>query len=473
MRSVLPPAQNGSPEHVVRPKIRQSLAEWTKFVLRLEGREPAPHHYLLSDQLEAVSNSTIDRLMVLMPPGSAKSIYSSIFFPAWWFTQHPSSSVIAISHTASLGEHFGRQVRNLVVDHSGRLGYELAPDNRAAARWQTSERGEYFAAGVRGPITGRRADLALIDDPIKSLADVNSARLRDGLWTWYQSELITRLKPGGRVVIVMTRWHEDDIAGRLQAYEMSQWRILRLPAFAEADDPLGRDGDTPLWPNWENSLLLQRKRTSVGERVWHAMYQQSPKAAADSLFRVDRIDILDDPPMSGMGRTVRAWDLAATASDGSNDPDWTVGIKLQAEPSGRYTVLDTVRFRGSPNDVVDRIVMTANRDGATVQIGLPEDPGQAGKTQVAFLSGRLGGYRVKASPETGSKATRVMPVASQIEARNFSIVRANWNYAFLEELRDFPSGRKDDQVDALSRAFAMLTNTDMPARQIRLPYINR
>jgi predicted phage terminase large subunit-like protein len=170
---------------------------------------------------------------------------------------------------------------------------------------------------------------------------------------------------------------------------------------------------------------------------------------------------------------VRAWDLAATVADGSNDPDWTVGIKLQAEPQGRYAVLDVVRVRDSPHGVVETIAATAKRDGHGVRIGLPEDPGQAGKTQIAFLSAALNGYRVKSSPETGAKATRVMPVASQIEARNFSIVRATWNHAFLEELCDFPNSRKDDQVDALSRAFSMLINTDAPARHLNLPFISR
>lgn len=473
MSNVPPATANGPSEHAIRPMIRESLGAWTKFILQLEGRQPAPHHHLLSEQLEAISNGTIDRLMILMPPGSAKSIYSSIYFPVWWFTQHPSSSIITVSHTASLGEHFGRQVRNLVADHSRRLGYGLALGNRASGRWQTSDRSEYFASGVRGPITGRRADLALIDDPIKTVADVNNARLRDGLWNWYQSELMTRLKPGGRVVLVMTRWHEDDIAGRLQEREPAQWRILRLPALAEKDDPLGRDDDTPLWPEWENASRLERKRTSVGDRVWNAMFQQSPKSANDGIFRTDRIDTLDDPPPSNPGRIVRAWDLAATVADGGNDPDWTVGIKLQAEPQGRYVVLDVVRVRGSPHGVVETIVATAKRDGADVRIGLPEDPGQAGKTQVAFFIAALNGYRVNASPETGAKATRVMPVASQIEARNVSIVRASWNHVFIEELRDFPNSRKDDQVDALSRAFSMLTNADAPARHINLPYISR
>lgn len=442
-------------------------------MLHLEGRKPAPHHQLLLEQLQAISDGTIDRLMILMPPGSAKSIYSSIYFPVWWFTQHPASSIIMVSHTASLADHFGRQARNLVADQAVRLGYDLALGNRASGRWQTSDRGEYFASGVHGPITGHRADLALIDDPIKTVSDVSNARLREGLWNWYRSELMTRLKPGGRVVLVMTRWHEDDIAGRLQEREATQWRILRLPALAEADDPLGRDDDTPLWPEWESESNLERKRTSVGERVWNAMFQQAPKPTNGGIIRTNCIDTLDDPPALNSGHTVRAWDLAATVADGSSDPDWTVGIKLQAEPQGRYVVLDVVRVRGSPHEVTETIAATARRDGIAVPVGLPEDPGQAGKTQIAFLSNVLRGYRVKSSPETGAKTTRVMPVASQIEARNFCVVRATWNHTFLEELRDFPNSRKDDQVDALSRAFSMLTSTDAPARHLNLPFLSR
>lgn len=473
MSNVLPATVTGPSEHAIRPAIRESLGEWTKFILHLEGRKPAAHHHLLSEQLQAISDGTIDRLMILMPPGSAKSVYSSIYFPAWWFTQHPASSIIMVSHTASLADHFGRQVRNLVADQAGRVGFDLALGNRAGGRWQTSDRGEYFASGVHGPITGRRADLALIDDPIKTVSDVTNARLRDGLWNWYQSELVTRLKPGGRVVLIMTRWHEDDIAGRLQEREPGQWRVLRLPALAEENDPLGRNNDMPLWPDWESASNLERKRTSVGERIWNAMFQQAPKPTNGGIFRTNCIDTLDDPPAPNVGRTVRAWDLAATVADGGNDPDWTVGVKLQAEPQGRYVVLDVVRVRGSPHGVVETIAATAKRDGDGVWIGLPEDPGQAGKTQIAFFSAALSGYRVKSSPETGAKTTRVMPVASQIEARNVSIVRAAWNHAFLEELRDFPNSRKDDQVDALSRAFSMLTNTDTPARHLNLPFISR
>jgi predicted phage terminase large subunit-like protein len=136
-------------------------------------------------------------------------------------------------------------------------------------------------------------------------------------------------------------------------------------------------------------------------------------------------------------------------------------------------VLDVVRFRGSPHGVEDAIHETARMDGRSVTIGLPEDPGQAGKTQVSYLASRLAGHRIVASRETGAKTTRAAPVASQVEARNIAVVRANWNHAFLEELGHFPFGRKDDQVDALARAFSMLTDTAPPARQLSVSYLAR
>jgi len=203
------------------------------------------------------------------------------------------------------------------------------------------------------------------------------------------------------------------------------------------------------------------------------MYQQSPGTIEGGLFHCDRIDTLSDVPEIGNGRVVRAWDLASTAAAGGTDPDWTVGLKLLAAPTGRYVVLDIVRVRGSPHEVVTTVVATAQRDGRSVPIGMPEDPGQAGKTQVAYFSGLLIGYYVTASRETGSKMTRAMPMASQVEARNLAIVQSRWNHAFLDELGDFPDGRKDDQVDALSRAFSMLTQSGAAARRLNTTHLAR
>jgi len=473
MPSSLSDWQRLEAETAQRQTIRGSLTEWANVTLAPAGHAPAAHHLLLMRELESLSHGDTDRLIVLMPPGSAKSTYASVLFPAWWFTQHPRSSIIAASHTADLAEHFGRQVRNLVLEYGPRLGYELVPDKRSAARWQTSRRGVYLAAGIRGPIVGHRADLAIIDDPIKSQAEADNAGFRDHVWSWYRSDLSTRLKPGARVLLIMTRWHEDDLGGRLLAQQRDQWRVLRLPALAEAGDPLGRAPGAPLWPDWESGAELDRKRRSIGERAWSALFQQAPKPLEGGLFKVNRLAFVDAPPASGSGVVVRAWDLAATQASGANDPDWTAGVKLLRDEAGRYTVLHVSRLRGTPRDVEEAIVAAARADGTTVTIGLPEDPGQAGRSQVSYLARALAGYRITASRETGAKLTRAMPVASQIEAGNVALVRAEWTDIFLEELRDFPYGRKDDQVDAMSRAFAMLTELGRPARRLHVPLLAR
>ncbi len=451
-------------ESETRKSLRQSLLAWATEVLRGNGHVPAAHHRYLIKNLDAVTRGEFDRLMILMPPGSAKSTYASILFPPWWFTQHPDSSIITVSHTSSLAESFSRRVRRLVLSRSGQLGYSLIRDERSSASWRTSFGGEYIATGIHGGITGRRADLILIDDPIKSNAEADSALHRDQVWEWYRSELTPRLKPGGRIVLIMTRWHEQDLSGQLLLSERPDWNVLRLPALAEENDPLGRAVGEPLWPEWEGAAALARKRNAVGERVWLSLFQQAPAPAAGLLFKVSALSVIDTAPNPDDGQTVRAWDLAATAATVRNDPDWTVGVKLLRDRHQRFTVLDVVRMRGTPLQVEETILATARLDGRAVAIGLPEDPGQAGKSQIAYLAGRLAGFRLITSRETGSKQTRALSLVSQIEAGNVAIVRAEWNHQFIEELREFPVGRKDDQVDALVRAFLTLTRVGEPPR---------
>ena len=456
-----------------RQAIRTSLYEWSRLALAHAGQEPAAHHRLLLSELESVSRGDIDRLLVLMPPGSAKSTYGSVIFPAWWFGQHPSSAVITASHTADLAEHFGRQVRNLVAEHGPRLGYTLEYDSRAAGRWQTSEGGQYFATGIRGSITGRRADLAIIDDPVKSQAEAENAYCRDYVWNWFRSDLTPRLKPSGRLILIMTRWHEDDLGGRLLTTQGTEWRTLRLPALAEENDVLGRSLGEPLWPEWESAEALARKRDAVGERVFAALFQQNPRPPSGGMFKIGQIGFLDNLIALGAGRSVRAWDLAATRGSGASDPDWTVGIKLHRTERGCFTVTDVVRLRGSVHEVNQTVLATARADGPKVPIGIPQDPGSAGKFVVQQFAALLSGYTVHCSPETGSKTSRAAPLSAQVEAGNFAILRAPWTQAFIEELREFPHGRKDDQVDALSRAFMMLTKIGSPSQRVHVPLMTR
>ena len=458
--------QNWSPSDVVseqmlRDKIRASLHEWAMLALSPQGHAPAAHHRLLIRELEGLAAGRWDRLMLLLPPGSAKSTYASLVFPPWFLANRPWAHVIAASHTASLARSFGRGVRTLVQEHQTRLGVWLDPNNRSAGRFGIIGGGSYFATGVRGPVTGRRADLLLIDDPVKSQAEADSGIARDHLWDWFRSDLVTRLKPGGRVVLVMTRWHPDDLGGRL-LQSADAWRVVRLPAIAESDDLLGRKPGEPLWPEWEDAAALRRKRAVLGDRTFEALFQQSPKSAGGRLFKTGQLVVVND---RASGVSVRAWDLAAT-----QDGDWTVGVLLTRTEGGGLQVSDVKRLQGGPEMVVETIKETAVRDGVGVTIGLPQDPGQAGRAQVLYLTKALAGFHVLSSRESGSKETRAMPVASQVNAGAVNLLLGQWNRDFIEELQDFPGGAKDDQVDALSRAFSMVLDSGTPARVTRVAW---
>ncbi len=417
--------------------------------------------------LEALTCGETRRLMLLMPPGSAKSTYASLLFPAWWLARHPTTSIITASHTARLAEHFGRGVRALLSEHSARLDVTLRHDARAAGRFLMEGGGEYFAIGVHGAVTGRRADLALIDDPIRSRMDAESPVARERLWNWYRTELVTRLKPNAKTVLVMTRWHKDDLAGRL--IQQGGWTVLRLPAFAESFDPLDRQPGEALWPEWEDVGALLEKQATLGERGFAALFQQAPQAESGRLFDLSQVPFVDVLPA---GMAVRAWDLAGVG-EGERDPDWTAGVKLLRSEAGRFVVEDVCRVRKPTAEINNLVLDVANQDGEAVTIALPRDPGQAGLYQVSALTAALAGFRVLSSPEVGSKILRAERVASQIAIGNVSLKRGSWNTAFLEELSAFPQGKKDDQVDALSRAFGVLTTNQRPARYTSFPFLGR
>ncbi len=419
---------------------------------------PAAHHLAVIRELEDLAAGRVSRLMLLLPPGSAKSTYASKLFPAWWMARNPAGSVIAASHTAGLALEFGRGVRGLIAAHGTRLNLFLRPDARAAGAFMTESGGAYFATGVQGAVTGRRADLAVIDDPVASFEDAESAGRREHLWNWYCSELVTRLKPGGRIVLAMTRWHKNDLAGML--IERGGWRVLRLPALAEEGDPLGRAQGDAIWPGWESREALLAKQATLGERQFAAMFQQAPMPERGRIFDVSQIGAVDFAPA---GTTVRGWDLAA-GTEIARDPDWTAGVKLTRCDEGGFVVEDVRRERVSPADLAGFMRLVAEQDGGHVAIGLPRDPGQAGMHQVLTLVRALAGFRVVVGAETRSKIIRAETCAAQVNAGNFRLRRGSWNGVFTDELAAFPHGRKDDQVDALSRAFGMLTDAANPAR---------
>jgi predicted phage terminase large subunit-like protein len=318
-----------------------------------------------------------------------------------------------------------------------------------------------MACGILSGITGNRANGIIIDDPIKGREQANSETVRAKTWDAYEDDLKTRLIPGGWIVLIQTRWHEDDIAGRILPSDWkgesgrilckdgNEWEVLCLQARCEVDnDPLDRKQGEYLWPEW-----FDRKHWAQFEqnaRTWAALYQQRPTPLDGDLFKPDQISVIDALP-EGQIQWVRGWDLASTT-----DGDYTAGVKLGRLPDNRFIIADVVRLRVGPELRDAALVNTAALDGKKTKQSIPQDPGQAGKTQVLYLTRSLVGYTVVTSPETGDKVTRAEPVAAQVNVGNVSMLRGDWNLAFINELRAFPNGANDDQVDGLSRAFAEL-----------------
>ena len=433
-------------QKLARAAVSASLVALARFTFR--GYVPSWHHYRIARELEEASRTPNARLIIAMPPRHGKTELASIRFAPWLLANRPQAHVIAATYAQDFADDLGRKARGVMASSVYRSLFpyaQLSGDNRAVSRWQTVSGGSYYAVGVGGALTGRGADVLLIDDPHKNRAEAESKVSRDTVWDWFRSTAYTRLEKGGSAVIIMTRWHEDDLVGRCLA-SGEPWRVLSLPAIAEHDEPERKAGEA-LWPDKYPVEALERIRTTVGEREWAALYQQRPAPIEGALFKPDRLTLVDAEP-AGM-RWVRAWDFGATAGGG----DWTVGAKLGVR-EGRPIVADVVRIQGSPEDVERTLVATAQRDGRGVTVNLPQDPGAAGKAHVQYLTRLLAGYTVKSSPETGDKVLRAEPLASQVNVGNVSLVKGSWNAALMDEMRVFPNGMHDDQVDALSRAYS-------------------
>lgn len=408
------------------------------------GFQDAPHHRAIARALERVERGETTRLMVNMPPRHGKSLQVSQLFPAWYLGRNPDRSVIASSYSQDLADDFGRRVRNLMNEGEYEAVFpqcRISKDSQAANRFSTTRGGAYFAAGAGGPITGRGAHLLLIDDPIKNREEADSALKRRRLREWYSSTAYTRLQPGGAVVVIQTRWHEDDLSGWLLNHpEAEEWEVLKLPAINAAGEAL--------WPEAYSVEELHRRRAAVGPREWSALFQQEPAPDTGDYFRREWIRYYDTPPLAETLRIYGASDYAVTSKGG----DWTVHLVVGVDPKDDIYILDVWREQTSPDVWIDAVITLAQR---WRPVTWAEEQGQIIKSVGPFLSRRQqerGAYYVRKSfTSVSDKAARARSIQARMSMGKVLLPRsAPWLAEFESELISFPTGRHDDQVDALS-----------------------
>ncbi len=411
----------------------------------------ASHHPVICDALTKVFRGEIKRLILNLPPRYSKT-ESVECFVSWALGHAPDSEFIYTSYSATLAAKNSWETRETVAHEAYREIFpdvRLRGDSQARDHWRTTQDGVVYAAGSGGTITGFGAGkerpgfggAIIIDDPLKP-DEATSELQREGVISWFQNTLESRRNSADTpIVVIMQRLHERDLAGwLLDGGNGEKWEHVCCPAITA-------DG-TALWPEKHTLDDLRRMQQANG-LVFAGQYMQRPAPLEGALFKPDQIQYIDAEP-AGV-RWVRAYDLAATKDDG----DYTASVRM-GKWNDRIVIADVIRLRGSPDEVERTLVATASRDGHACEIHLPQDPGQAGKAQIQYLTSKLSGYKVKSSPETGDKVTRASPLASQVNVGNVYMVRGGWNRQFIEELRVFPNSTNDDQVDAGSRAFAAL-----------------
>lgn len=408
-------------------------------------------------------------LVIQAPPQHGKSV-QIIDFISWLAGLDPSLRTIYASFSERLGVRANLKLQRI---YDSERYKSVFPDTTINSSNVVTISGQYLRnreileyvghdgyfrnTTVRGSITGESLDLGVIDDPIKGREEANSETIRNKTWDWFLDDFFTRFSERAGLLAILTRWHIDDPIGRLIASN-PKVKVLSYPAIATRDEEHRKEGE-PLFPEHKSLEFLERRRAMMSSWNWEALYQQNPIPSDGMMFKREWFDgkFINTAPAGTVW--VRHWDLAATKRQ---DAARTAGVKIGRAPDGTFVVGHVAKFQEEGRQVRQLIKQTAEMDGRDVEISLPQDPGQAGKTQAQDMVLMLAGYKVKAEPETGDKATRAEPFASQCEMGNVYIVRGPWNADYLDELCIFPSGPFKDQVDASSGAFARLLKPKAP-----------
>lgn len=405
----------------------------TRLAQRAEGKQPR-------------------HLIVEMPPRHGKSELGTIWTPAWALNNDPKLRVGIAAYGSRLARAFGRTIRNRVVEHEKHLRVRIADDSAAADEWSTTEGGGVFATGVGGAATGKGFDLFVIDDPVKNWKDAYSSLKRESTWDWFTSTAYTRLEPNGLCVIILTRWHADDLAGRILADPdiSPHFDEIKLPAIAEENDPLGRAVGAALCSDRYPLEKLETVKRIVGPFVWNALYQQRPSPKGGGMFATDAWQLYDSPPEK-FDRIIASWDMAFKETAKS---DFVVGGIWGKVGADAY-LLEMVRDRMGFTKTQDALRAQHQRWAGRGLSGVYIEDKANGPAVIDALRSEVPGL-IAVEPD-GSKEARAAAVSPLVAAGNVWLPRwAPWVQDFIAEHEAFPGGDHDDQVDMTSQALREL-----------------
>ena len=413
---------------------------WPEFV---EGS----HHIKIAEKFQDLAEGKIKRLIVNMPPRHTKSEFASFLFPAWMMGRDPRLKIIQTTHTAELSYRFGRKVRNLMEENAFQDIFDdlqLSQDSKAAGRWETNKGGEYFAAGVGGAITGRGADLLIIDDP-HSEQDALSETAMESAYEWYTSGPRQRLQPGGKIVIVMTRWSTKDLTGQLMKAQTDvkadQWEVVEFPAILE---------DKPIWPQDWKLEELESVKASLSVAKWNAQWQQNPTSEEGSIIKREWWKIWESRQLPNLQHIIQSYDTAFSkkeTADYSAITTW--GVFLHNEVTPNIILLDMKKGRWDFPDL-KRIAMEEYQYWEPETIIIEQ---KASGTPLTHELRRVGIPVVNFTPSKGNdKHVRVNSVSPLFEAGQVWAPKEKWAEELIEECAAFPYGDHDDLVDSMTQA---------------------
>lgn len=445
------------------------FARWMFLTRRGYRWQQAAHHKIVCDALTRVFRGECKRLIINIPPRYSKTELAKCFI-AWSLGHNPDSEFIYTSYSGRLAAASSWDVRGMLQEPEYKAIFpavDLRDDSQAKDEWRTRQGGIMYAVGAGGTITGYGAGkhrpgfggCIFIDDPHK-VEEAKSDVIRQSVVDWFPGTLESRKNDPENtpIVVIMQRLHEEDLAGWLlgdRGQDMrgppvaggngEVWEHVCLSAWTDAEDSV------PLWPEKHSAAELRRMERA-DQYTFAGQYRQRPAPPDGGVIKPDMLVEVDAIP----GQVVewcRGWDLASSEGKG----DYTVGHKVGRLADGRYILAGGPReqFMTDKRDAL--IKTTADNDGKNViKQSLPQDPGQAGKSQVSAFAKLLAGHNVHFTPESGDKVTRATPLASQINAGNVLALKGPWLKPFKDECRLFPNGRNDDQVDAAARGFNAL-----------------